>query len=380
MIKNIKILIVSTLIIFSCQDNQKANEIEKKKLILNTEQLKAIDATLIKIEMMSLQPVIYATGKLELLQNSKASLSSNIVGKIERFLVKEGEKVHSGQPIIELSSIDLIELQQEYLNNKNELIFMEKEYERQKTLMENNVGALADFQRTESNYKRYQNKQEAISEKLKLLGVSIDKLNQDKADIVNKVNIITPINGSVFKLKGYVGMAVDISTSLAEVIDLSKIYANIDVYEKDIDQISENQNVLIDFINQSTPYVDGKVKRILQSIDPESKSIPVHVEFEHIQNALLLPEMLVKVKILGNIPLKKSYVAPISAVLREGELLYVYNAIQVEGGYEFKKVKIETGETNGDLIEIFPKSPFVNNSQLVSKNVYLIDAETKKFD
>lgn len=378
--KNIIIYLTTSLLILSCQEKIQEMAAEKQFLTLTKDQVAAMDIGLAPIKNKAVMPIVFATGKIDLLPNSKAFLTSNIKGKVERILVKEGDRVKAGQPIIEITSMELIQLQQDYLAAMNEVEFLETEYERQKELRKSNVGALAEFQRKESEYFKAKNTVEAIKEKLKLLGIDMSRLVKHKtADIVNKLYIQSPINGSVFKITASIGSTVETTMPLAEIIDLSKIHANIDVYENDVDQVHVGQIVDIDFINLATPNILGKVEKILESIDPETRAIPVHVSLKIPQGSTVLPEMLLKVKITGKPTSGTKPVVSKAGLLQEGELYYVYYALPLEdGNYEFHKIKANLGESTETESEFTPGLPLPKNALLIQKNVYLVDAEARK--
>jgi cobalt-zinc-cadmium efflux system membrane fusion protein len=377
--KNI-LLIISILFITACNTESKKQEHEvSKSLELTDKQLETMDVTLDKIKMQTIQPIVYATGKLDLVPNSKAIVSSNIEGKVEKILVVEGGFVEKGDPLLIVNSMELIELQQNYLTARNEAALLSNEYERQKQLRSRNIGSLAEFQTTETKYLIAKNTEESIGEKLKLLGVGLAQLqNKENSNVINQLNITAPITGYVFKLHAILGMSVDSKTEMVEIINLTKFHADIDVYEKDIDLIHEGQKVEIEFINQSIPKAEGVITYILKSIDPETRAVPVHVNFYPPKNTIVLPEMAVKVKITGKAGNELKPTIPLSALLQQGELFYIYYAIKNGDKYQFKKIKVSVGENDGNFTEITYSETLPKEALIVYQNAYMVDAEAKK--
>jgi cobalt-zinc-cadmium efflux system membrane fusion protein len=364
----------------SCTSEEKKEEKEESPFMeLNAKQLQTMNINLAPPEKKNLLPIILATGKVITKPNSSAIVSSNIEGKIEKIMVVQGQQVRKGQPLFAISSMPLIELQQTYLAARNEAAFLKIDFERQAELIRNNIGALSEYQLTQSRYKTARNLEESISEKLKLLGVDLDQLrNEENSNVVSQIYIKSPIDGSVFKIPVTLGQSIAGETELAEIINLSQLHADIDVYEKDIDQISINQEASIEFVNQSIPRVTGKVEQIVKSIDPDSRSIPVFISFDTPENSSVLPEMRVKVSITGKNNKEKTYVLPKSALLQEGELFYIYTATQKDSLYVFKKIKIGEGDSNNTETEIVFSEALPENVYIVQNNVYLIDTEARK--
>lgn len=74
-------------------------------------------------------------------------------GILKSTALLQGMWVTQGEVIATLEHPDYIQLQQDYLNNKSQLDFMEKEYTRQKELNQENVSAIKTLQKTESEYR-----------------------------------------------------------------------------------------------------------------------------------------------------------------------------------------------------------------------------------
>ncbi|MBY0424649.1 MAG: efflux RND transporter periplasmic adaptor subunit, partial [Cytophagales bacterium] len=342
-------------------------------------QLKGMKITLGELKEQSIKPVVYATGKVILLPNSEAIVSSNIPGKVENILVVEGEDVKKGQPLLVVSSMALIELQQNYLAAKNEASFLKLEFERQSELRKNDIGALSEFQVVESKYLTAKNLEESIGEKLKLLGIQLEQLNnRELSNVVNRLYVTSPIEGAVYKLPAVKGMTIEHNTELVEVLNLTRLRADIDLYEKDIDLVKEGQAVEIEFLNQSIPKVTGYIAQIIESIDPESRSVPVYVNFTPPSGTQVFPEMAIKVKITGTKGKETKPTVPMSALLLEGELYYIYYAIKKGEQYEFHKLKVTPGENDDVYTQISFTEQIPKDALIVYENVYLIDAESKK--
>jgi cobalt-zinc-cadmium efflux system membrane fusion protein len=84
-----------------------------------------------------LSETIKASGEVAVLPQDYAKVSTYIGGIVKTIRVQEGDYVKKGQTVFTLEHPDYIKLQQEYLVTKNNLNFLEKEYERQKELFEN---------------------------------------------------------------------------------------------------------------------------------------------------------------------------------------------------------------------------------------------------
>ncbi|MCU0416972.1 MAG: efflux RND transporter periplasmic adaptor subunit [Cytophagaceae bacterium] len=375
------LIILVSIGLFSCSEVKK-EVVSSKPFTLSEKQLKGMNISLTATQKITIQPMVVSTGKVSMAPNSSAIISTNIRGKISEILVREGTYVTKGQPLLRISSIEFIELQQSYLSAKNEAQLLTLEFERQKKLREDNIGALADFQAVESKYYNALNTVESIGEKLKLLGVDVTEYNhKSTANVKNTLTITSPISGSVFKIKSTLGMFVDPTTDLVEVYNLEKLYVDLDIYEKDIDLVQIGQDVTIEFLNQNVPKVKGKVTFVLNAIDPMAKAIPVHASFIPPKGSNILPDMGVKALLVGKASTTPVIAVPNAALLQEGELFFVFIAMPKENAtYQFKKVKVILGDSDGVWTEVKVGEGIDKGTLVVSENVYLINAERKKME
>lgn len=363
----------------SCKKNGEQAAEASAFLELNKDQLTSMEISLAPAQLQAIQPTVFATGKVALQPNSQSMISSNIAGKVDQIHIVEGDFVKAGQTLFTITSMQLIELQQNYLAARNDMNYLKLEHDRLSILRQSDIASLSEFQQLEARYANAKNTEESIREKLKLLGMNMDQLMaKENSNVVNRLAIKSPISGSVFKVYVTQGSSIEANTMLADIINLSKIYADIDVYEQDLDQVQLGQEVSIEFINKSITKTTGIVRHIVNSIDPESRAIKLHVDFEAPKGAIVLPEMAVKVKIVGKRAREKKLTVPMSALLQEGELNYIYYALPKGDKLEFHKSKVSLGENDGKYTEASFAEPLPKEALVVQQNVYLVDAENKK--
>ncbi|MBC7450976.1 MAG: efflux RND transporter periplasmic adaptor subunit [Cytophagales bacterium] len=349
-------------------------------LLTNT-QLNNLDIKLVKPDFRALQTFLQFTGKIKSLPNYSATVSSNIDGKVEKVFVREGDYVKQGQPLLTLESMHLIELQDQYLSAKSDVDFMAIEFERQKELKKNNVGALSEYQIVEAKYKAAISKEKAIRAKLELLGINLDNLSDARnPNITARLVIKSPINGYIHAFPIRVGMLANPETTLAEIIDNNELHAEIYVYDKDIDMIKEGQKVQIDFVNHSFENVEGTVISIDRVIDDMTKAITVHVLFQAPDKSLILPDMSIKAILERQKNIQPSYIVPNSALLFEDDQIYVFTSISDINNdtIAVKKTKVTTEDRNETESEIVFANKMPDTFYVASKNVSILEVERRK--
>lgn len=379
------IIALLSLLFIQCTDDSKnaPKEIsfQDGTLILSEAKLKNLEIELKKPEIKALQTFLHFNGKIKALPNYSAKVSSNIDGKIDNVYVREGDYVKQGQPLISLSSMHLIELQEQYLTAKSEVDFMTIDFERQQELKRNNIGALAEYQIVEAKYKAAISKEKSIRAKLELLGINVNELSDPlKSKITTTLYIKAPISGYIYSFPVSVGMLATPETIIAQIIDNQHLHAEIYVYDKDIDLIKEGQKVQIDYVNSSYKNSVGTVISIDRVIDEITKAITVHIIFEAPDDHLVLPDMTIRAIIEYSGNQSAGYVVPNSAILVEEDQVYVFTASSNQGdSIAIKKIKVTLEDRNDNETEVKVANELPKDFYIISSNVSAIEVERKKF-
>lgn len=338
---------------------------------IDESRLKLLDIQTCKVSISDVKSTISAPGKVVILSQYQSSVTPRINGTVEKIFVLEGQKIEKGQLLLSISSNEFIQLQENYLSTKSELEFLKTDYERQQKLRNENVVGEKDFQQVKSKYEITRARMRAAEANLKMLHVDIPKLESGAA-ISPYLEIHSPISGYLLTLPSTIGMSATATTELAHIISLDKLHADIFVYEKDIDQVFEGQEVVIDFVNQSLPQTKGTVEFIGRGIDPVKRTIVIHAVFNS-PKGNILPDMTLKATFKGSS--SQQLTVPASAILREGDEQYVYTK---GPNNRFEKVTIVPLGNNEDYAVIAPQETLKEGTEVVCKGSILIDGEMKK--
>ncbi len=137
-----KYILASFVILFalaSCTADKKVQETPIKKdpdlLVLSQQQLKGVNVAFTRFTERQIRPIIHANGVIKLLPESKAEVSSHISRKVEKIFVREGMRVSKGQALMQISSFEALELQNEYVAALSDAEFQAVEFKRQEELM-----------------------------------------------------------------------------------------------------------------------------------------------------------------------------------------------------------------------------------------------------
>lgn len=386
MSKNIFFLF-GLLLFSSCSKENKKVEIKSSaiesyaNISLNREQLKLMDIKLQGMEDKLVYPIIFANGIVAPKPNLDAAITPRISGVIDEIFVLEGSNVKKGQPIMKMSSTELIELQQNYMTALADANFNKKEYERQTTLRNSNVGALSEFQLIESHYQNAISLEKTLRAKLVIQDLNADDLSDPTNAIIKSSKIIrAPISGYIHSMPTRVGVRAEPSTILAEVIDLTELRADVYCYEKDLALVQENQTIEIQFVNKAIPAVKGKIEFVSRTIDKATRSIVMHTSFKAPKGYLVLPDMSITAKIQGLNAGKIKKTVPQAAIYDNGNQFYIFYSTSADTSKNviFRKAKVMPGINDGKVVEIDFEEPVPANAKVAISNVANLESEFKK--
>ena len=121
--------------------------------------------------------------------------------------------------------------------------------------------------------------------------------------------------------------------------------------------------------------LQATIYNIERLVDPERKSIKVHARFNsNIPEQLAVGSYLeAKIRIENK---KEAMALPKEAVVREDQSNYIFLLEkEMETTQYFRKIKVKTGATDNNYIEIIPEEPVAENAKIVLKGAYYISAQ-----
>ena len=185
------------------------------------------------------------------------------------------------------------------------------------------------------------------------------------------VEIKSPRAGVVIADFHKVGDKVDTVSVIHTVADLSKLWANFDVYEKDVAQVKIGQTVLVHSMAYSDEVFEGKIIFVSPRVDDTSRTIKIRASIENPKN-LLKMGMFVSGEIVSKS--EEEYLTlPSTAIQTLGEKKVIFIKVD-EGKFQPREVSIKAETTdqvalNGGIKEgdwIVSKGAFLLKSSLLA--------------
>lgn len=378
------ILIMSLLFgLYACNNNasssHQTDEIEEHhehdELAYTAEQMKAVDIRIDTISMKNMHAVVRSSGQLSVPPQNRADVNVLMGGIVQKILVQEGENVRKGQTLALLENQEFIKLQEEYLTAKKSFVYTSEERQRQQELADANAGTGKNLQLANANYQAEKARLLSLKKQLELLGISPEAVEQ--GSIATQVAIRATISGTVGHIVVNTGTYATSGNPLMEIIDNSKVHADLIVFEKDLFKVKNGQSVRFVLTNQENKELTGTIYGINKSFEDETKGIVVHVSIQNAADWHLIPGMFVT----GLIDVGSQSVpaVPVEALVRTENKDYIYVVATDEGETgktKFKRIEVVAGVIELGYVQITAVDEIPANTQIVSKGAfYLLSAE-----
>lgn len=284
------------------------------------------------VEKMDIEEAVSIKGTIE--GSQKADVATSYNYKIMSILVEEGATVQKDQV---LAVLDSKELQDDYQKAITALNQSKFNYESAKSLYAEGAISKEEFLKAESLYQT-------------------DKLTVDSLNIADKINIKSPIAGTVTRVNVNIGRYANDTENtepMFVVEDLQNLKMDVRISEYDISRIKVGQKVTITAEVLGEDSVEGFVSRISptgEQKDQTSKEmvIPVQIDVKN-KNPKLIAGVTAKAKIEIQ---KASGVlsVPIDSVLEDPSSGKSF--VMVLNGKVLKKVPVELGIEGDFNVEI----------------------------
>lgn len=347
----------------SKQEEKQEVSLSSDSITLTPEQVQNAGIQTGEISMQVMNAELQVNGVVDVPPQNMISVSFPLGGYLKSTDLLPGMHVSKNQVIARIEDPALVQLQQDYLIARTRLEYLEKEFERQKLLNENEVNAAKVFQQTKADFTSQKILLKGLAEKLRLIRINPDGLNDD--NISRSVSIYSPINGYVSKVNVNIGRYVNPSEVLFELINPADLHAALTVFEKDLSNIRPGQKVKVSFVENPSETYECEVLLVTKNVD-ENRSALVHCHFED-QPKQLLPGMFITAQIL----LDQTNVSavPESAVVRYGESEFVF---EVTGVNTYKMLQVKTGIRHDGKIEVSSNIIDLKDKRVVIENAYSI--------
>jgi membrane fusion protein (multidrug efflux system) len=347
----IRLKIINTTIlagaIFSLVFLQNANSKDE-----NTEP--QVDVSVSKIQKTTLRSYVTGYGHIEAEPAIEgrlpagARITSSVAGIVTEVRCYEGLHVKKGAVLFLLDSRIA---EAEFEKARQAMVFAEKAFQRQKELQQSDATSDKTFQEIENQ-----------------LAVAKNDLAAAETNL-SYYRISAPFSGTITSLKVRTGEYVDSNSVMAEIVDLSRLVAVVNIPVSETTDLRSGQSAEIRTDNGSSP-VSGRLILLSPGVDAVSGSVTAYVGLP--PDAGLKPGRFVSARIISNERLD-CLAVPSESLVKDSEEGWI---ISVVTGGRSKRIKVKTGLRDNGMVEVESKE-LKKGMTVITLGTYALPDNTK---
>jgi membrane fusion protein, copper/silver efflux system len=296
-------------------------------------------------------------GRVEADETSSRAVTAWIGGRIDRLHVKvTGQRVSSGQTIATLYSPEVLAAHQDLIAAKRQVDRMQAATATARSAAE---AAL-----------------EAARDRLRLLGVPDERVRsmESESQPTRQIAIRSPFRGTVIERLATEGAYVTMGEPLYRVADLSRVWVQLDAYERDLPALQVGQLVRVTVEALPSESFEGRVAFIDPTVDSQRRTARVRVEVVN-REGRLRPGMFAQAVVQGDpgTAAERPLVIPHTAPLFTGRRAIVYVEVPLAQRPTYEARIVRLAPRAGDVYPVV--AGLVEGERIVSRGAFVLDAD-----
>ena len=368
------------------------DDLADRSIGLSIDRVKTVDAA-------GLDTAIQATGEVQASENESFDINCAVSGVVQSVHARQGDMVRKGQILATIFSpevasalgnllneknrveSDIARLEAQYKADvalqKNQLDLAQVAFDRENDLLREGISARKNYQTAETELKaarvrldalqarRQQEvllarKQLAIAiaagkDQLSIMGFAPARVDGvlARGHVSAELDVVSPRDGYIVTRNVTPGERVDQTKKMFAIINLSRVWIMVDIYQEQIGQIREGARAEIKTPTGSI--VQGVVSSVGSTVDAQTRTLHLRIVVPNDKQALR-PGMFVTARVFRQEPggdaSRRVLAVPGSALVKIQDRDYVYRVSADGDRYEPVAVVVGRDEGAGGPVEI----------------------------
>lgn len=322
-------IILIALILASC--GGKSNKADENELSENKPEGKLTLVSVFSAKDTLFNHYIELQGSVDTKEN--IIINAEFGGNLTSVNVQEGQNVTKGE---ELARIDDGGLARQISQARAQSRLAYTTYKRQKRLWEQKIGSEIEYLQAQTNYQAQSNAVKQLQAQL------------------SRATIKAPFTGTIDEIFTDQGTVVSPGTPVMRIVNLDSMFIEAEVPEKYINGVTDSVDVQVNFpiLNKE---ISTKIKQVSKFINPANRSFKIVVDIPSgEETGGIRPNLTARVKI-NDYTNPNAILIPQDIISEDAEgrqYVYIVDNVYTSDNETARKVIIETGETQDDLVEV----------------------------
>ena len=347
--------------------SKKDEKQQNKRIVLTEAQEKNAQIKTEPLSLMDIELQITIPAQFKARNQSIERIYSPIDGKITNVFVEPGTVLKIGQPIVQIKSDEISQIQLEFLEkildidaNTNELRAQYnlslQNYNRERTLYNEKISSRADYEAANAQLRKDKANLDALNikrnslinvyrQRLAVYGGSIDNVLKTR-QIYPYVTIKATKNGVLLERKVNPGEIVEKNRELFNLADLKTIWLVGYAFEKDSPYLHLGEAVTGTIEERNGASINGVLSYVSPILDSTTKTLEVRADIPN-KDFKIKPNMYAEM--LVNTGVAHVLAIPTDAVEKFGDYNFAYVKI---APHTYEERKVETGKKNDQYTEV----------------------------
>lgn len=230
-------------------------------------------------------------GKITADNNKSIDVYPLVGGNVVKVNVELGDYVKKGQVLAVIKSTDIADFEKQMVDAKSDLLVAKNNQKVAQELFEGKLNAERDVLEAKSQVEKAQSQMNRIQETYKIYNIKGGSIYE----------VTAPISGFIIQKSINQDMLLrnDRSENIFDIAEISEVWAMANVNESDIEKVKLGEDAAITTLSYPDKVFKGKVDKIFNVIDPQTKAMNARVKLQN-TDFLLKPDMNASIKLSFN--------------------------------------------------------------------------------
>jgi cobalt-zinc-cadmium efflux system membrane fusion protein len=352
--------------------SEESERSEERVVRLNEAEMKEFRIEVGKAGPGKLQVHVTLPGEVVVNADRVAHIVPPVAGVVSEVRKTLGDKVRAGEAMAILKSRELAEAKAAFLAAGEQLKLAEAKFIREEDLWNKKISSEEEYLEAKQGHAEERIELHAAEQKLHALGFSeeyLAKLSQQPDISFTRYEIVAPFSGTIIEKHISLGEVLGDDAEAFIIADLSVLWVNLSVYQKDLPFVRKRQPVVISG-GYGLPDETSEISFVGPLVGEETRTAIARIILPNAEG-LWRPGMFVKAKIeVGD--LQVDLVIPKSALQTVGDQTSVF--VKTEEGFEPRAVTL--GQSNETQVEII--SGIQPGQEYVTSGAFTLSAQLSK--
>jgi len=353
------------------EDDADSNK-EERGVRISPAEMKSFGIETAVAEPGKLDSYVELPGEIVFNADRVAHVVPQSSGVVREVLANVGDNVKAGAVLAVIESRELSDIRAAFLSGRERLSLAETNFSREERLWKQKITSEQEYLSARQALAEARIELRSSEQKLHALGYNDESLkkmpdhpNQPSA----RLEIKAPFAGTVVEKHITLGESLKDDSAAYTIADLSTVWADIQVYQKDLPKIRKGQKAVVT-VGSGIPDVTSDIYWVGPVVGEETRTALTRVVLPN-QNGTLRPGFFITARIATDS-------TPVNLLVPKSALLTIDNqsVLFIQTNEEFLPQKVKTGRENASHIEI--TEGLLPGQTYVSAGAFTLKAQISK--